>query len=79
MLMIQSWEEWLTHQKTVLLFSKTWTDRRAGQSPLMKFERSKCRLLGRNNHIHQYMLEADLLESSSAEKDLGYWCVTRWA
>ena len=26
LLMIQSWEEWLTHQKAVLPFSKTWTD-----------------------------------------------------
>jgi len=27
--------------------------------------------LGRNNPIHQYRLGADLLESSSAERDLG--------
>ena len=31
LLMIQSWEEWLTHQKAVLLFSETWTGWRAGQ------------------------------------------------
>ena len=37
----------------------------------MKFNKSKCRLLVRNNLTHQYKLEADLLESSSAEKDLG--------
>ncbi|KFV76417.1 hypothetical protein N308_05888, partial [Struthio camelus australis] len=45
---------------------------------LMKFNRGKCRVLhlGRNNPMHQYrlgvdLLGTDLLESSSAEKDLG--------
>ena len=27
--------------------------------------------LGRNNHMHQYRLGSDLMERSSAEKDLG--------
>ena len=40
---------------------------------LMRFSKSKCRALrlGRNNHMHQYRLGDDLLEISSAEKELG--------
>ena len=40
---------------------------------LIKFNKGKCRVLhlGRNNPKHPYKLEADLLESSSAERDLG--------
>ena len=40
---------------------------------MMRFNKGKCRVLcpGRNNHMHQYRLGADLLERSSVEKNLG--------
>ena len=39
----------------------------------MRFNKSECRVLhlGRNKSMHQYRLEDDLLERSSAERDLG--------
>jgi len=47
---------------------ESWAERN-----LMKFNKGKCRVLhlGRNNPMNQYSLGADLLESSSAERDLG--------
>jgi len=40
---------------------------------LMKFSKENCKALhlGRNNPMHQYMLEDDHLESNLAENDLG--------
>jgi len=45
---------------------------RWAQRKMMKFHKDKCRVLhlGRNNPMHQYRLGADLLESSSVERDL---------
>jgi len=44
---------------------------RWAEGNLMKFSQGECRVLhlGRNNPRHQYRLGADLLESSSAERD----------
>ena len=43
------------------------------EQKFMRFKKGKCIVLNlkRNNHIHQYSLEAYLLERSSAVNDLG--------
>jgi len=47
---------------------ESWAERN-----LIRFHKGKGRVLhmGRNNPMHQYRLRADLLESSSVERDLG--------
>ncbi|KFP26655.1 hypothetical protein N325_01495, partial [Colius striatus] len=47
---------------------ESWAERN-----LMRYNNDKCRVLhlGRNNPMHQYRLGIDLLESSSAERNLG--------
>jgi len=44
----------------------------------MKFKKGKCRVLhlGRNNPMHQYRFGADMLDSSSVERDKGQWAQT---
>ena len=46
---------------------KSWAEK-----DLMEFNKGKCRVMHmeRNNHMHQYRLGVDLVESGSAEKDL---------
>jgi len=48
---------------------ESWAERN-----LMRFNKGKCRLLhlGRSKPMHQYRLGVDLLESSSAQTDLGF-------
>jgi len=47
---------------------ESWAERN-----LVKVNKGKCRVLqlGKNNPMHQYRPGADLLESSSVERDLG--------
>ncbi|GAB0183197.1 mitochondrial enolase superfamily member 1 [Grus japonensis] len=75
LLMMQNWEEWLTHQKAVLPFSEIWTGEieNWAKTNRMKYSKGKHRVLhpiGMNNPKHQYRLAVDLLGSSAAEKDL---------
>jgi len=44
-----------------------------GRLELIRFKKGMCGILylGRNNHMHQYSLEDELLDWSSVERDLG--------
>lgn len=72
--MIESWEEWLTHQNAVLPFIQQDLNKLESwvEMNLMRFNKGKCRdlHLRRNNHMHEYSQGGDLLEGSSVEKDL---------
>ena len=63
-LMIPNWLEWQIQQRD---------HNKLGRCAGKKFNKDKCSVLHlwRNNPMHQYRLEDDLLERSSAEKDLG--------
>jgi len=52
---------------------ESWAERN-----LMKCNKGKCRVLhlGRNNPMQQNRLGADLLESTSVERDLEGWWMT---
>ncbi|PKU46434.1 hypothetical protein llap_3283 [Limosa lapponica baueri] len=65
--MIQSWEEFCCHSRDLNRLMD-WAERNH-----TKFNKGKCKALhlGMNNPMHQYMLGANQLETSSAEKDLG--------
>ncbi|KAK4825029.1 hypothetical protein QYF61_023033 [Mycteria americana] len=69
--MIQNWE--VVYQMSVLPFTGTWTGWRIKQRAISWFSKGKCEVLqlGRNNPMYQYMLRANLLETSSAGQDLG--------
>ena len=68
--MIQSWEEWLTHQRLQQVLDRLegWAGRNH-----MRLNKSKYRVLylERNNHMNCYRLRDDQLEISSVLKDLG--------
>jgi len=69
----------VANQKAVLPLLKVKEDMLQSSSCIdkaqheLRFNNGKCRVLhlGRNNPMHQYRLGADLLESSSAERNLG--------
>jgi len=46
----------------------------------MRIKRRECRVLqlGRNNCMHQYRLEVDVLKRNSVKKDLGVLLDNRW-
>lgn len=69
--MMENWEEWLTDHSGAPPFRGTSTDWRNGQTGTWgSSTKGKVLYLGRNNLMCQYMQVANLLESSSAKRDL---------
>ncbi|KAK4830764.1 hypothetical protein QYF61_013253 [Mycteria americana] len=77
LLLTLNWEEWLICQRVVLPSRETSTGWRNGLSATScqtnPTNMGKCRVphLGRKKPMHQYMLEANQLESSFAQEALG--------
>ncbi|GAB0186330.1 mitochondrial enolase superfamily member 1 [Grus japonensis] len=69
--MTQNWEEWLLHHECAAIQRDLDRLENGAERRLMKLNKGKHKvlLLGRNNPKHQYMLEAERLENTSAEKD----------
>ncbi|KAJ7413737.1 hypothetical protein WISP_88692 [Willisornis vidua] len=69
----QSWEEWPIPECCAALHKDLDRLERWAEKNCLKFNKGKCRVLnlGRNHLMHQCKLGADLLESSSVEKELG--------
>jgi len=70
LLLIQSWEEWLTPEVCAAIQQdldrvESWAERNS-----VRFSKCKCRVvhMGRKNCMHQYRLGTDLLERSSVKK-----------
>ncbi|KAJ7420144.1 hypothetical protein WISP_49893 [Willisornis vidua] len=68
----QSWEEQPISEKVVQPFRRTSEGLERWAVNCLKFNKSKCMVLhlGKNYPMHQHRLGANLLESSSVEKDL---------
>ena len=71
--MMQSWEDWLTLEGCATIQQDLDSHDSWAERNLMRFNKGKRGVLrlGRNNCMHQYRLEVDMLERSSVGKDLG--------